>query len=194
MTEEDLHSEGGERESEEASSEFDELFSEESEESNEDQPVTREEFNKLIKGVKNLATDKGRKAKAEEETKSEPEAEATEVTSEVPSSDIGRLFQAQIPETEFVSDDLKQIADAKYNGNIIAAWDGEPWLQEKAKTLNDAKVEEEKNKAKIEKPSTGNVNSKKNLASVKAEDVADLSPDDKLKWIAIQAEKESNDS
>ena len=102
-------------------------------------PVTREEFNRLEKGIKKLASEKGRE-------KAEPAKEAPTPSS---SDDVTELFLESKPEAELVKDDLKTVADAKYGGSIIKAWKGEEWLHAKAEAL----AEQNKTKAKISSPS-----------------------------------------
>lgn len=156
MPEEDQHLDeteqdstlGLERESEEAA-DLDSLFADDEEQ--EDAPVSREEYNRLLKGTKKLASELGR-------LKSQPKKEEVKTeTKEVIShqdDDLSELFFNQTKEAELVSDDLKAISKAT-GKSILKVWREEKWLQEKAKALEAAKTEDEVNKGKIGKPTPG---------------------------------------
>lgn len=174
------------RVSEEAT-DFENLFADD-DDSQEDAPVTREEYNRLLKGVKKLASIQGQK---KEQPREKAESKADVVVSHQ-DDDVSELFFAQTPKAELVSEDLKKIAEAKYNGSILKAWKGESWIQEKATALEVARTEDEANKEKIRKPSSGTAPSKTDVSKVKPEDVASLKPSEKIEWIKRQAELERN--
>lgn len=174
------------RVSEEAT-DFENLFADD-DDSQEDAPVTREEYNRLLKGVKKLASIQGQK---KEQPKDKAETKADVVVSHQ-DDDVSELFFAQIPKAELVSEDLKKIAEAKYSGSILKAWKGESWIQEKATALEVARNEDEVNKEKIRKPSSGTAPSRTDVSKVKAEDVASLKPSEKIEWLKRQAEIERN--
>lgn len=137
----------------------------------------------IEKGVRKYFSENGRKAKQE--------SQKTETPSNTDIDDVSELFFAQVPKAEGVQDDLKSIADAKYNGSILKAWRNEKWLQDKADALDNARKEEEVNKSKIDKPSGYTGGSKKfDPSKVNAEDVVNLKPHEKAAWIRLQAEKE----
>lgn len=174
---------GEERDSNEAD-DLESLFADD--EKQEDAPVTREEYNRLLKGVQKLATNQGRE-------KVQPKEAVRGTTTNTTSNqgdDVSELFFAQIPKAELVNDDLKSIANAKYGGSILKAWRGESWIQEKASALENAKKEEEVNKSKIKTPTQGVSLSKNDVLKTKPEDVASLQPKDKIAWIKEQARKE----
>jgi hypothetical protein len=187
MTEEDLRLEENEqstlnqeRESTEAD-DLDSLFAED--ETQEDAPVTREEYNRLLKGVQKLASQKGREKSQPTVTKQE----ATPVSHQ--SDDVRELFLAQVPQAERVLEVLEAIS--KTTGkSILKVWKEESWLQDKAKALNDAKIADEENKSKISKPTSGTSASRVELSKVKSEDVSNLKPSDKVEWLKAQARKE----
>ncbi len=147
--------------------------------SEDDVPVSREEFNRLQKGIKKIASQLG-------QTKSQP-AVNNEV---VETDDVSELFFAQIPKAERVQDDLQTIAKAKYGGSILKAWRGESWIQDKATALENAAKEDEVNRSKIDKPSPGTVSSKIDISKVKEEDVSKLPADKKNEWLAEQVRRE----
>jgi enamine deaminase RidA (YjgF/YER057c/UK114 family) len=162
---------------------LDSLFAED--ETQEDAPVTREEYNRLLKGVQKLASQQGRE-KSQPVTKQE-----TKETSSVShqSDDVSELFFAQVPQAELVLKDLEAIS--KTTGkSILKVWKEESWLQDKAKALNDAKIADEENKSKISKPTSGTSASRVELSKVKSEDVSNLKPSEKLEWLKAQAQKE----
>ena len=110
------------RESEEASE--DNLFDEEEEK---EEPISRKEFNELVKGVKNLATQKGREKK--EEPKKSDYAE--------------EILLSKNPEAKQVLEELRQMAkDTKTD--VIQAYKKSSWLKQEAKTRQEAKKEEGK--------------------------------------------------
>lgn len=178
-----------ERGSEEAA-DLESLFADD-DDSQEDAPVTREEYNKLLKGVKKLASIQGQQKS--QPKKEEVKTETKEVISHQ-DDDLSELFFAQIPKAELVQDDLKKIAEVKYGGSILKAWKGESWIQEKASVLEAARKEDEENKAKISKPSPGSGNSKVDVTKTKPEDIDKLSKTDRVRWIKAQAERERNES
>jgi hypothetical protein len=174
--------------SEEAEDDFESLFADD--ETQEDAPVTREEYNRLLKGTQKLATKYG-------ELKSQPKEEVKETVKEVKEpnqhDDLSELFFAQIPNAELVEDDLKIFADAKYGGSILKAWKGEKTLRDKATSLENAKTQEETNKSKIDSPSNGIVSSKKvDVRKVEDKDVGKLTPAQKSEWLKHQVLKERN--
>jgi enamine deaminase RidA (YjgF/YER057c/UK114 family) len=125
---------------------LDSLFAED--ETQEDAPVTREEYNRLLKGVQKLASQQGREKSQQTVTKQE----ASTVSHQ--SDDVSELFFAQVPQAELVLKDLEAIS--KTTGkSILKVWKEESWLQDKAKALNDAKIADEENKEKISKPTRG---------------------------------------
>ena len=50
--------------------------------------------------------------------------------------DIEVLFYGSAPKAGLVKEDLKIIAEAKYGGSILKAWNNENWIQEKAESLD----------------------------------------------------------
>jgi len=172
------------RVSEEAT-DFENLFADD-DDSQEDAPVTREEYNRLLKGVKKLASIQGQK---KEQPREKVKSKADVVVSHQ-DDDVSELFFAQIPKAELVSEDLKKIAEAKYNGSILKAWKGESWIQEKATALEVARTEDEANKEKIRKPASGTAPSRVDISKIKPEDVASLPADKKAEWLKEQVRKE----
>lgn len=196
MSKEDLNQEeevtttpNPESESEDAT-ELDALFADDDagEESDEEDKVAKLEkkIQDIQKGVNKFFSEQGRKAKQEVKVENKEEVKP------VDTDDLSELFFAQIPQAELVQDDLKKIADAKYNGSILKAWKGESWIQDKSKALADAKSEDEANKSRVSKPASGTAPRKTDISSVKPEDVVDLKPAEKIEWLRLQAEKERN--
>lgn len=180
------------RESEETSEDLDELFDDSAETNGDETPEEKvkrleEKMARIEKGVRKLATNQGREKVKEQQPKEEVQQTPTSSNND----DLQVLFYGQTPKAMLVEDDLKTIANAKYGGSILKAWNGESWIQDKASALSEAKAEEEKSKAKITKPSS-DVEFNENISSVKAEDVASLKPSQKMEWIKAQAEKERN--
>ena len=175
-------------ESEDTSEELDSLFGDDSQE----EPKEETPDEKIVRLEKTVASlEKGMKkafSRQGVEKFKEKEVDTKEQTR--PSDEAEVLFHRITPEAENVKSELKKVADSLYGGSVLKAWDNEPWLQEKAKHLAEAKQEEEKNKSKVNQPSSTTGNQKKDLASVKAEDVEKLTPAEKIKWIKIQADKE----
>lgn len=196
MTEEDLKLNeneddstlGEERDSEEAS-EFDELFKE----SESDDLPTREEYNNLLKGTKKLASELGR-LKKERENKPEVKTETqTPVNTEGEvkvNSVLKRLYEKENPEITEVWDEL--VKDTPKGQDPIEYYESRKGWQLEAKARYDARTEDEANKEKIRKPSSGTAPSKTDVSKVKAEDVASLKPSEKIEWLKRQAEIERN--
>lgn len=189
MSQEDLHQEeedtskpalGSESEDEDDDAEFEELLSK-FEGSDEDEPVSREEFNALKKGVAKYFSEKGRKQAEESkkvitETKSAPEAKANEV------DDLTEMFLEQNPKVELVKEKLDKVAQALYGGSLIKAWRNEPWLREMADSIEKEKSEEEANKAKVGAPSKIVGSNKTDFKKMPFEEAKKLSDDDFAKW------------
>jgi hypothetical protein len=177
-----------ERESEEADDDLDSLFAED-DDSQEEAPISREEYNRLLKGTKKLATEIGR-------LKSQPKGGEKETPKKLESNqldDFTEMFYSQIPLAELVKEDLQAVAAAKYNGSVIKAWKNEKWMQDKASSLENAKKEDEVNKTKVDKPANGIVSSKKvDIKKVKPEEVSKLTPAEKSEWVRHQASIENN--
>jgi hypothetical protein len=172
------------RNSEEADEDLDSLFAED-EEQEDEAPISREEYNRLLKGTKKLATELGR-IKSQPKTEVKEKEPTKEVLHQI--DDVSELFFNQMPKAELVNDDLRAVADAKYGGSILKAWKGESWLQDKATSLENANKDDEENKGKINKPSSGIVPSKKiDVRKVKPEDVSKLTPAQKSEWVRHQA-------
>lgn len=196
MTEEDQHIDENEddstledeRDSEEAS-EFDELFKE----SESDDFPTREEYNNLLKGTKKLASELGR-LKKERDAKPEVKTETqttVKTEGEVKFSPIlKRLYEKDNPEIKEVWDEL--VKDTPQGQDPIEYYESKKGWQLEAKARYDARTEDEANKEKIRKPSSGTVPSKIDVSKVKAEDVANLKPSEKIEWLKRQAEIERN--
>lgn len=175
-----LHDTGSESEDEDDDAEFEELLSK-FEGSDEDEPVSREEFNALKKGVAKYFSEKGRKQaeeskKATTETKSTPEAKANEV------DDLTEMFLEQNPKVELVKEKLDKVAKALYGGSLIKAWRNEPWLREMADSIEQEKSEEEANKAKVGAPSKTIGSNKVDFKKMSPKEAMSLSDDDFAKW------------
>lgn len=157
------------------------LFADESQEESEDDEVTqlKKKVENIEKGVRKYFSDKGRTEKQDVPVKQESNLD-----------DVSELFFAQVPQAEGVQDDLKKIADAKYNGSILKAWRGESWLQEKATALDNAKKEDEVNRSKIDRPSSGSLSKRNDFSHIKTDDdVAKLSSAQRAAFLKHQAEK-----
>lgn len=113
------------------------------------------------------------------------------VTSKVESNDdLTEMFYSTNPDAELVKDKLESFA--KIHGSVIKAWRNEPILKEMAKTIARESKEQEELKSKIEKPSIGSSGSSKkiDLEKIKPEEVATLTPSQKIEWVKLQASKE----
>ena len=176
----------GNEESEDTS--FEELFADIEDDGDSDEaPVSREEFNNLIKGVKKLASTQGRlKKEVVTEASAKVIAPATATN-----SILKKLYAKESPEILTVWDEI--VAEAPKGVDPIEYYEGKKGWQLEAKARHDAKTEEETNKSKIDKPSSGIVSSKKiDLSKVNSEDVGKLDPSQKLEWLKDQARQERN--
>jgi hypothetical protein len=163
------------------SSELDELFEDEPKK---ETPSVEERLARMEKGLSKFFSEQGRKK--EEPTKPEPKAEAKGMDDEI----IEEVALTKFPEAEHVLDQAKQIAKST-GRNLLKVLREESWLIDKAKAVSEAKRVEEEAKLKINKPSSGLDSPKVDISQVKPEDVAKLKPADKIKWLKLQAEKES---
>lgn len=161
----------------EAEDTFADLFKEEEAPEGEtlEQKVARmeKETEAMKKGVSKFFSDKGRKEKAE------VKVEKKETVNQS-SDDVTELFLESKPEASLVKDDLKTIADAKYNGSIVKAWKEETWLHEKAKALSEQEV----NKGKITPPSS------ETATVTNMEAVSKMSDDEQAKAIKNMSDKD----
>lgn len=160
---------------------FDELFEEkeapEGETLEEKFQRQEEELAKIKKGVAKFFSDQGRKKK--EEAKKAP----TDV--------IKSLYFNAHPEAKEVWDMVE--ADAKeLKKDPFELYETREGYKLEAKALLQKKAEEEKTKSKILKPSN-RPDLQKKLSDIKPEEVSNLKPGDKMKWIKMMAEKERMD-
>ncbi len=189
-----------ERESEESEN-LEDLFADDddSEDESDADKVKRleDKIARIEKGVKKLATDKGREAKQPEKTeepKEEPKTEPKEEPKKEPKDDgdlVEELLLIRHPEAEHVLDELKETAEMK-GTSVLKLYRDSKYFQGEAKALADAQKSEEENKSKIKKPANGTPSSKKDVLATKPEDVEKLSPSEKAQWLKAQAEKERN--
>jgi hypothetical protein len=193
MTEEDQHLvENGrptlhqERESEEVSEDFDSLFAD-STESQEDAPVSREEFNRLMKGVQKLASEKGRETKVPVETKSEPK------TNHPISAVIQNLYFNQNPEAKEVWNDVVTTAE-QLKQDPFELYESSSYFKGEAKAKAESRRVSEENRSKISKPSNGSAPTKRDVSAIKPEDIGSLSPSEKVSWLDAQVKKERANS
>lgn len=179
-----------ESESEENSDELESLFAEdpESEDTDSDDKDDKiksleDKVERIRKGVAKFFTENGTAKKAE------PIQEVTPKTETTPNNDLEVLFFESKPEAELVRDDLKKVAQAR-GISVLQAWREEDWLREKASAKKELREVEEKNKTKINKPSSGSAAKTVDISSVKPEEVSSLTPSQKSEWFKSQALKE----
>lgn len=147
-----------------------------------------ERLGNIEKGVKKFFSENGRKQKViEKQPESQKEAPATPAVHSV----LKSLYFDKHPEAKDYWEQVE--AEAKLLGkDPFELYESSSFLKGEAKARHDAKIEEETNKAKIEKPSSGVVSKKDDISSVKPEDVDKLTPAQKIEWVKKQAEKERN--
>jgi hypothetical protein len=136
---------------------FDEIDEDETEEGDEEVKEGDQEFidkvNKetgknfksveaITKSLKQMDKEFAEKGQIKKEVKSVVADGNEDITEE--------LLLVKNPEAETVLDDVKAVADAKYNGNRVKAYREEAWLQEKAKI----EMQKEENIKKIKSPSS----------------------------------------
>jgi hypothetical protein len=142
-----------------------------------------ERLGNIEKGVKKYFSEQGRK-------KEEPKQEKRE---DIPQTNsvLRTLYFDKFPETKEVWEEVEK--EAKLLGkDPFELYESSSYFKGEAKARHNAKIEEEENKSRIAKPSSGTAPSKIELSSVKPEDVANLKPSQKMDWIRMQAEKERN--
>lgn len=165
---------------------FDDIFDNDQEiNDGDDAPVTREEYNRLVKGVQKLASQKGREKKEVKEDTGKKADTASDDVNPV----LKNLYLKANPEAETVWDDV--VKEAKNLGkDPFELYESSNYFKGEAKARLAQKEEEEANKAKIDRPSTGANLSKKDITSLSQEEVNKLSGKDMLKYLEAMAEKE----
>ena len=185
---------GEKRESDDASEDLDSSFEDDSQEEEDEAPedeapedkVKRleDKIARIEKGVKKLATDRGR------EQKEKPTEEKVEKTESNVNPVLKSLYFKANPEAQDIWDEVEK--DAKELGkDPFVLYEGSAYYKGEAKTRAEAKAKEEESRKKVNKPSSDSDFSK-NIAEIKPEDVEKLTPEQKIKWIKAQAEKERN--
>lgn len=166
---------------EDTSNDFDDLFNDIEDASNDDDiDSLKEKLARLEKGVKKLATQRGKE-------KAEPKKETKEVESSIPSY-VKRLYFKENPAIETVWDELVKEAGDK---DPIEYYESKKGWQLEAKARFDEKRQEEESKSKIDRPSNYAGGSKKfDPMKVKPEEVATLKPSEKAQWLKAQVERE----
>ncbi len=148
-----------------------------------------ERLGNIEKGVKKFFSENGRKQK-EIEKQPEKKEEVIETKSPVHSV-LKTLYFDKHPEAQDYWEQVEK--EAKLLGkDPFELYESSAYLKGEAKARHDAKIEEETNKAKIDKPTSGVVSKKEDISNVKPEDVQSLTPAQKNEWIKKQAEKERN--
>lgn len=142
-----------------------------------------ERLGNIEKGVKKYFSEQGRKKEEPKQKKREDIPQTNSV--------LRTLYFDKFPETKEVWEEVEK--EAKLLGkDPFELYESSSYFKGEAKARHNAKIEEEENKSKIAKPSSGTASSKIELSSVKPEDVANLKPSQKMDWIRMQAEKERN--
>jgi|GEM_PF-3315120 hypothetical protein len=103
---------------------------------------------------------------------------------------IEELLLTKHPEAEYVMDELKDVS--KQTGkSMLKLFRESKYFQGEAKSLADAKQVQEESKSKINKPTSGAGSPKKDFSNVKtSEDVANLSDKEKVDFFNHQVKKE----
>lgn len=164
------------RDSEDASKDLESLFADSTDDA--ETPVSRKEYEDLKKGAQKLATELGRLKK----DKVEPEKPTG-------NSIMKNLYFKANPEAELEWDNVKKTAK-ELGKDPFELYEGSTFLKGEAKAKYEAKIEEEKNKSKIEKPSSQTGSSQEDITTVKPEDISKLTPAQKVQWIEAMAKKE----
>ena len=142
-----------ERDEEDVTDNLDDLFALDEQDSDEDEaPVSREEYNRLVKGAKKLSSELGR---IKATIKPTEEKTTTKTSENVQNDDVTELFFEQRPEAQFVEKQLREVADKLYGGSILKAWKNEEYLREKAVKMSGENSEREENKRKLTTPTQG---------------------------------------
>ena len=102
---------------------------------------------------------------------------------------IEELLLTKHPEASYVIDELRNTASLK-GISVLKLFRESKYFQGEAKQLSDAEKSKEEAKSKIKQPTNGSPLPKKDISSIKPEDVATLKPSEKIEWIKAMAEKE----
>lgn len=104
-----------------------------------------EAYEKSVKERARAFSEQGQQKKAEEKSNTTSSVADTEVFTE--------LLLVRNPEAELVKEDLEQVAEAKYEGNLLKAYRAESWLQDKAKSLSEKEQKKKESEGKTSTPS-----------------------------------------
>jgi hypothetical protein len=163
------------RDSEDASKDLESLFADSTDDA--EAPVSRKEYEDLKKGAQKLATELGRLKKTE------PKEAVTG------NSVMKNLYFKANPEAELEWGNVEKTAK-ELGKDPFELYENSAYLKGEAKAKYEAKLEEEKNKSKIAKPSTQTGSSQEDITSTKPEDVGKLTSKQKVEWIEAMAKKE----
>jgi len=191
MPSEDQHLDGNEpsqeevstsdetRESDDASEDLNSLFEDDSQEDETpEEKIKRleDKIARIEKGVKKLATEKGR-----EKQKERPTEEKVEKTESRVNPVLKSLYFKANPEAQEIWDEVEK--DAQLLGkDPFVLYESSAYYKGEAKARSEAKAEEEKNKAKVNKPSS-EVGFKADFSKIKtAEDYKKLTPKEREEY------------
>lgn len=173
------------RESDDASEDLDSLFEDDSQEDETPEDKVKrleDKIARIEKGVKKLATDKGREKKEQKEKPTEAKVE-TGVNPVLKS-----LYFKANPEAQDIWDEVEK--DAKELGkDSFVLYEGSAYYKGEAKSRAEAKAKEEESRKKVNKPSS-DTDFSKDVSSVKEDEVHKLTPGQKVKWLDEQVKKE----
>lgn len=172
-----------ESESSDASEDLESLFADEPKESQEEDPQAKikgleDKIARIEKGVSKFFSQKGREAK------SEPKVEIP-----MTSSVIKNLYFKANPEAQEIWSEVEKTAK-QVGKDPFDLYESSAYFKGEAKLRAEAKKADEENKAKISKPSSGTGPKAVDITAVKPEDVASLTPAQKMEWVRHQANKE----
>lgn len=131
----------------------------------------------LKKGVAKAFSQQGRQPKEAKEVKTEG------------NSVIKNLYFKANPEAELEWDNVEKTAK-ELGKDPFELYESSAFLKGEAKAKFEAKIEEEKNKSKIAKPSSQPGSSQIDISKTKPEEVDKLTPAQKVEWVKAQAQKE----
>ena len=174
------------RESDDASEDLDSLFEDDSQEDETPEDKVKrleDKITRIEKGVKKLATDKGR------EQKEKPTEERVEEKVETGVNPVLKsLYFKANPEAQDIWDEVEK--DAKELGkDPFVLYEGSAYYKGEAKTRAEAKAKEEESRKKVNIPSS-DTDFSKDVSSIKEDEVHRLTPAQKVKWLEAQVKKE----
>lgn len=173
-------------------SEFEQLFADDSsdDDGKSEVEVLKGKLERLEKGVSKFFSEQGRKKSEQSEKPAASKKEDAVLGTVQPSENpvLKALYLNANPEAREIWDEVE--AEAKNLGkDPFTLYESSSYFKGEAKARAEAKKTVEESKLKVKQPSA-QVDFAKTVDKIKPEEVATLTPSQKMEWLKRQAEKE----